>query len=171
MHLRGDETRSYRWIEHLVQGIEGEARSRRIGYVEVIRRLSEILLVEVLRAYADRGALGSLAILADPQLGRALAAIHAQPEADWSLDGLARLTGQSRTIFVERFRERMGIAPMQYVAAWRMQKARQLLARTDHPISEVAHRVGYSSESAFNRAFREHFGAPPGRFRRARRQA
>ena len=38
-------------------------------------------------------------------------------------------------------------------------------------VAEVARRVGYASESAFNRAFREQFGAPPGRYRRARGHA
>lgn len=171
MLLRSDAGSGYAWIEQVVRSLEGEARNRRIGYVEVVRRLSEILLVEVLRAYADRGDLASLAILADPHLGRALAAMHAEPDRSWSLDELARIAGHSRTLFVERFRARMGVAPMKYLASWRMQRARRLLARPDGSVADVARRVGYASESAFNRCFREHFGASPGRFRRARRGA
>jgi AraC-like DNA-binding protein len=171
MLLRSDESTSYAWMEQVIRILEGETRTRRIGYSEVVRRLSEIMLVEVLRAYADRGELGSLAALADPQLGRALAALHAEPHSDWSLDALAHIAGLSRTVFVERFRERMGVAPMKYLAAWRMQKARRLLTRADCSVAEAARRVGYASESAFNAAFREHFGSSPGRFRRARGDA
>lgn len=167
LHLRAQEGSSYEWMEQVVRRMEREARARPIGYLEVVRRLSEILLVEVLRAQADRGDLGVLTALTDPQIGRALQAMHAEPEADWSLDALARLAGHSRTLFVERFRERVGTTPMKYLATWRLLKARRLLACPDHSVAEVARRVGYASESAFNRAFREHFGAPPGRFRRA----
>lgn len=167
LHLRAQAGSSYEWMEQVVRRMEREVRARPIGYLEVVRRLSEILLVELLRAQADRGDLGALTALADPQLGRALQAMHAEPEADWSLDALARLAGHSRTRFVERFRERVGTTPMKYLVTWRLLKARRLLARADYSVAEVARRVGYASESAFNRAFREHFGAPPGRFRRA----
>lgn len=168
LHLRAAEDGSYEWVEHVVRRIEREARSRALGSLEVVRRLSEILLIEVLRAHAGRGDVGALAALADPQLGRALQAIHAEPAADWSLDALARIAGQSRTLFVERFRERLGTSPMRYLARWRLLQARRLLARSELSVAEVAQRVGYTSESAFHRAFREHFGAPPGRLRRAR---
>jgi AraC-like DNA-binding protein len=58
---------------------------------------------------------------------------------------------------------------MEYLAVWRMQKAARLLAQAELSVREVARRVGYVSESAFSRNFREQFGASPGRFRRARR--
>lgn len=168
LHLRADAGAGYAWMEPVVRRMEREARSPALGSREVVRRLSEILLLEVLRARTEPGGLGALSALADPQLGRALQAMHAEPETDWSLDALARLAGHSRTLFVERFRERLGTSPMRYLATWRLLKARQLLARPGHSVAEVARRVGYTSESAFNRAFRERFGAPPGRFRQAR---
>jgi len=170
LHLRAADGVSYSWMEHVVRRIEREARTRRVGYGEVARRLSEILLLEVLRGHAE-GDLAALSALADPQLRRALEAIHARPEADWSLEALARIAGQSRTLFAESFRDRVGVPPMKYLATWRMQKARGLLVGAEHSVAEVARRVGYASESAFNRAFREQFGAPPGRYRRARGRA
>lgn len=168
LHLRAAEDGSYEWLELVVRRIERELRAGVPGSLAVIRRLSEILLVEVLRAYALRGDLGALAAIADPQLGRALQAIHAGPAADWSLDALARIAGQSRTLFVERFRERLGTSPMRYLSRWRLLRARHLLGSTDLSVAEVAQRVGYASESAFHRAFRAEFGAPPGRLRRGR---
>jgi AraC-like DNA-binding protein len=170
LHLRAAGGSSYAWMEHVVRRIEHEARAGQIGSGAVARRLSEILLVEVLRAHAE-GDLAALSALADPQLGRALQAIHARPHQNWSLEALARIAGHSRTLFAERFRERVGVPPMKYLASWRMQKARGLLVRAEHSVAEVARRVGYSSESAFSRAFREEFGAPPGRYRRARAHA
>jgi AraC-like DNA-binding protein len=68
---------------------------------------------------------------------------------------------------VETFRRTVGVTPMSYVASWRMHKARRLIGLSDRSIQAIALEVGYESESAFNRVFKEHFGAPPGRFRRA----
>ncbi len=166
IHVRADEVTNFGWMEQVLRHIERESQARRTGYREVVRRLSEILLIEVLRARADSGGLGAVSALVDPQLGRALQALHAEPEAEWSLERLARVAGQSRTLFVQRFRERMGMPPMKYLAAWRLLKARSLLAHWGGSVAEVARRVGYASESAFNRAFRDQFGAPPGTFRR-----
>ena len=43
-------------------------------------------------------------------------------------------------------------------------EAAALLERGDHTIADVAMLVGYTDISAFNRAFREQFGVPPGRY-------
>ena len=163
--LRGEGSAGWAWVEALVRRVEQEAAVLRVGSGAVARRISEILLIEVLRAHAAADDGSALAALTDPHLGRALTAIHAEPDAAWTLDALARCAGHSRTVFVERFRAHMGLAPMQYLQAWRMRMARRLLARADCSVSEVAHRVGYASDSAFHRAFREHFGVAPGALR------
>ena len=92
---------------------------------------------------------------------------HADPSADWSLDSLAERAALSKTAFAESFRRMVGVTPMSYVVSWRMHKARALIGRSEKSIQAIALEVGYDSESAFNRVFKEHFGAPPGRFRRA----
>ena len=55
---------------------------------------------------------------------------------------------------------------MEYLLAWRMALAKDLLGRAGVSISEVAERVGYSSASTFSTAFSRHVGMPPGRFAR-----
>ena len=168
MRVRAREAQGYAWMEQLLAHIEREAHARRTGYREIVRRLAEILLIEVMRGSMEQGEEAALAAIADPQLGRALQSIHATPEAGFTLRDLARIAGQSRTVFAERFRERMGLSPMKYLASWRMQKARSLLSRGRDSVADVARCVGYSSESAFSRSFREHFGVPPGAYRRSR---
>jgi AraC-like DNA-binding protein len=56
---------------------------------------------------------------------------------------------------------------MEYLLAWRMAVAKDLLRRHDLDIGEVAERVGYSSSSTFSTAFSRHVGAPPRRYARA----
>jgi len=61
----------------------------------------------------------------------------------------------------------MGIAPMEYLLAWRMALAKDVLRRHAAGIAEVAQRVGYSSASTFSVAFARHVGLPPSRYVRA----
>jgi AraC-like DNA-binding protein len=108
---------------------------------------------------------GWLAGLRDPVVGQALAAMHAEPSADWTVEGLAREAGVSRSVFAERFTEMVGQPPMQYLALWRAQLASRLLADGGH-VAEVAAAVGYDSEAAFSRAFKKLVGRAPAAWRR-----
>jgi AraC-like DNA-binding protein len=55
---------------------------------------------------------------------------------------------------------------MEYLLAWRMAVAKDLLRRHDLPLTEVAERVGYASQSTFSTAFRRHAGQAPSHFAR-----
>ena len=54
---------------------------------------------------------------------------------------------------------------MRYLAIWRIQLAKHLLKQTNLNMVEVAQRVGYESDAAFNRAFKRHAGQPPAAWR------
>lgn len=138
--------------------------------LEAPTTIPQLLLIEVLKLHlADAPAEQAswLAALADPVLAPALAALHSAPERKWTLLDLARRSSVSVSLLDERFRERLGLAPIRYLAAWRMHLARDLLRSSDLPVAAVAHRVGYDSEEAFNRAFKRESGQPPGVWRRA----
>ena len=146
-----------------------EARSSRPGNNALLGRLTELMFVEILREYMqqlpeDNG--GWLAGLNDPHVGKALRLLHASPMRNWTVDELARETAISRSALAERFTQLVGEAPMRYLANWRMQLARQMLREGRHSIQEVATRVGYESEAAFNRAFKRATGSPPATWRR-----
>jgi AraC family transcriptional activator of mtrCDE len=169
VHLRGDAEHRYAWLEQLLVYMDRETAARSAAWEEVVKRISEIVFVYVLREFMSQQApsTAALAALSDPQLGKALSAIHAQPEVEWTVDELAQRAAMSRSIFADRFREALGMTPARYLASWRMHKARALLERSEKSIREIAFEVGYASEPTFNRTFKEQFGAPPGRYRRA----
>jgi AraC-like DNA-binding protein len=155
-------------LAHLLDAAVAEARSVRDGRREVLRRLSELMFVEIVRhqvASRADGRSGWLAGLRDATVGRALARLHAEPEKAWTLDALAAAAGCSRTTLAGHFTRVVGRSPMQYLADWRMQRAARLLADPRAKVSSVAQAVGYDSEAAFSRAFRRHAGMPPGRWR------
>jgi transcriptional regulator GlxA family with amidase domain len=73
-------------------------------------------------------------------------------------------------VFAARFTELIGEAPLAYVARWRLQLGARLLETTDDSVIQIALKVGYESEAAFNRAFKREFDLPPARYRRGRSQ-
>ncbi len=149
-----------------------ESMTRRPGGECVLSRLSELLFIEAVRQYVTElpaGQTGWLAGLRDGVVGRALTNLHDRPAHGWSLDELAKEVGSSRSVLAERFTEYVGIAPMQYLAQWRMQLAASLLTGTTASLAEVAERVGYGSEAAFSRAFKRVVGVAPTLFRRGHR--
>ncbi len=160
-------------LANLARYVVEESRRGSTGSDGVLTRLAEVMFIEALRRYADElppEQTGWLAGLRDPVVGRALAALHAQPAAAWALEELAQASATSRSNLARRFTALVGQPPMQYLTQWRMQLASGLLADADLKVSAVAARVGYDSEAAFSRAFRKATGRSPGAWRRARRE-
>jgi transcriptional regulator GlxA family with amidase domain len=106
--------------------------------------------------------------LGDPRLAPAIRQMHGQLARSWTVAELAKAAALSRSAFFERFTRVVGVRPMEYMLAWRMAVARDLLRRQDLGVAEVAERVGYGSASTFSTAFSRFVGQPPGRYARAR---
>ncbi len=163
VHVRGVERLSV-----LVRLVGEEASERRSGRDLVLTRLVEVLLVEALRStsHGEDPPPGLLRGLADPRLAPAIRQMHAQLGRSWTVAQLARPAGLSRSGFFERFTKTVGLPPMEYLLAWRMAVAKDLLRRKDLGLAEIAERVGYGSASTFSTAFRKHVGRPPSRYAR-----
>jgi AraC-like DNA-binding protein len=145
-----------------------EIDRKSLGGGYIVERLLEALCAEAIRAHIEttphQGASWASAIK-DPVVGRAVAAIHAQPGADWSVTRLAQAVAMSPSRFAARFAATLGNSPMVYVTQWRMNVACRLLAGTRQGVEQVAAAVGYDSPAAFNRAFKKHVGLPPAAWR------
>jgi len=162
------EDASGRWLEQSIRFSVDEAGEERPGGEAVRAKLSEVLFVETLRRYIAQwpeGRTGWLAGARDPEVGKALALMHRRPAHPWTLAGLAKESGVSRSVLAERFRHFLDVPPMTYLTGWRLQLGARLLGSTSQSVAQVAAEVGYESEPAFNRAFKRAFGAPPARFR------
>jgi AraC family transcriptional regulator, activator of mtrCDE len=135
----------------------------RAGADASLRRLSEVVFIEALRAAGDDSVEISrlLAAMADPRIGKALALIHQTPDRPWSIAGLAAEVAMSRSRFAERFQEVIGMAPMSYLAEWRLLRARALVAQSQDPIQVIARKSGFASAAGFSRAFAARFGVSP----------
>ncbi|HET6567375.1 MAG TPA: AraC family transcriptional regulator [Rhodothermales bacterium] len=158
------------WLDRTLHYLAEEAMGERPGSPAMLTRLTEILFVEVVRRYTQQlpaEQTGWLAGVRDPEVGRALRLLHKQPGRNWTVDLLARETGLSRSALARRFTDLLGEPPILYLTGWRMQLAKRLLQEPALSIPQVAEEVGYTSEAAFNRAFKRCVGKPPGIWREA----
>jgi len=156
------------WLGQFVHFALAEVADKRAGSESVLTKLSELMFIDVVRRYIASlppQNTGWLAGLRDPAVGRALALIHARPSFSWTIEGLARQCGASRTVLAERFSQLVGSPPMHYLAKWRMQVASEMLNRGGANIATIAAEIGYESEAAFSRAFKKMMGVPPSAWR------
>ena len=156
------------WIEASVRFAGNELTSGRPPSPVVASRLSELLLIEAVRSYSEASGRDETHYLTgfhDAQIGRALALIHNDIAAPWSIEGLAKAAALSRTAFIERFTALVGMPPIRYLSHWRLQTARTTLRARGQSVAQAAHAVGYGSEEAFSRAFKREFGLSPALWR------
>ncbi len=170
--LKVDDTPAADWIRSTFRFAAHEVADGQTGSTAVLSKLSELLFVEAVQHYVRSipdGQTGWLAGLRDPGVSRALALMHANMARAWSVEELAREAGLSRSGLADRFTRVIGVAPMHYLADWRLQVAGQKLKDSSDPLIRIAEQVGYESEAAFSRAFKKKFGAAPATWRRAER--
>lgn len=162
VHVRGDPR-----LERLVELVGEESRAQRPARDIVLSRLLEVLFIEALRSTAETTAApGLVRGLSDARIAGAIRAMHEHPSRAWTMAELAEVAALSRSAFFERFRKTVGVAPMTYLLAWRMDLAKQWLRQGQRRIAEIAERVGYRSASAFSVAFTRCVGQSPAQYAR-----
>lgn len=163
IHIPNDGGQVPAWLQGMVYFLMLEARDPQPGSALMISRSIDLLVIRALRSWADLRPSDArwLTDLVDARIGRALQAIHAEPERSWTLASLCDVAGMSRSSFADRFLLALGDTPMRYLNRWRMAIAKQLLQSGSVSVGETGRRVGYASEAGFSRAFKAHYGFPP----------
>ena len=170
IHIRAGNSPQVERMQSTLALLAAEARETRPGGEAVITRLADILVIQAIRSWLETdpaARTGWLGALNDPQIGRAISLIHAEPAREWTVASLAQATAMSRSAFAARFSRLVEQPAMEYVTRWRMQVAAEELRQGGASVAEVADRLGYRSEAAFARAFKRVIGVPPGAVRRA----
>ncbi len=173
VYVPAKNARNSAWMATATELAVLESASGGPGSTAVVDRLAEVLLIQVLRAWCDLEQHSSsfLSALTDTRMAQAVTCLHASPAHPWTVDALAKKVGLSRSVLASRFRERVGMTPMNYLTQWRMRLAREALATTDASMATIAERVGYENEWSFAKAFKRTWQENPGAFRRRMRQS
>ncbi len=157
-------------LHNVLELMAAEAQAERPAKQAVLRRLADILFIQIVQHWIEtRGVeqAGWLGALQDRAIGESLALIHNQPDRNWSVIELAKAVKYSRSSFAARFTALVGEPPMEYLTRWRLQLAIRLLRENPHmSVGEIANTVGYLSEAAFSRVFKQKLGVTPTRYRR-----
>ncbi|WP_170866096.1 AraC family transcriptional regulator [Rhizobium sp. NFR03] len=146
-----------------LESLRTEVAQAALGGSLVTERLAEILVIAAVRVFVAASpttSVGWITALADPKIGKALRLMHADIAYRWTVPRLASEVGMSRSAFTQRFTERVGRPPLDYLIHWRMVLGQQKL-KDGHTVAAVATAVGYSSQSAFSHAFRRALGRTP----------
>ncbi|MDR4305936.1 AraC family transcriptional regulator [Chelatococcus sambhunathii] len=150
------------WIDGVVRFMLIETDDVQPGSGLMISRLIDLVVIRVLRTWVQLGrASGWLGGLSDARVARCLKMIHAEPMRRWSVASLAEAAGMSRSNFSDRFSTLVGRSPLRYQNEWRLGLARRMLAEPGARAGEVGLRIGYASEAAFSRAYKDFFGHSP----------
>jgi len=99
------------WLRSTLRLMALEAEGLRPGGETMITRLSDVLVVQALRAWLESDPAaqsGWLGALRDPQIGRAISLIHREPGRPWTVASLADQIPMSRSAFAARFTELVG---------------------------------------------------------------
>jgi transcriptional regulator GlxA family with amidase domain len=91
--------------------------------------------------------------------------VEAHLEENISVQALACIAGLSMYHFARAFKQSEGMTPHEYLVQCRVRRAKDLLAATDLPLSEIALASGFSDQSHCARRFREHVGVTPSSYR------
>lgn len=180
LHIRNEDGSTSAAIAGTLSLIAHETSEGGPGAQTVIKRLTDVLFIQIIRAYIARlgeeeskccEAVGGnwLRALTVPQVADALELIHEHPEKNWSVASMASAVGMSRSSFATRFTTTVGEPPLTYLTRWRLVKAARAMRDDGAALSlaQIASAIGYESEAAFSKAFRRMFGQPPGAFRRS----
>lgn len=111
------------------------------------------------------------AMLSDPKVARAFAAMVADPGAPHTVESLADTAFLSRSAFMARFSSVIGRSPMLVLRELRMRQAAAQLSAGRYSIDQVVRNAGYSSRSSFARMFKKVHGVEPRGFREVQESA
>ncbi len=163
IHIPCGDAGTPAWLEAVSHFLVSEAQQADPGSSLMISRLIDLIVIRTLRSWAatETNRVGWLGGLSEEGIGRVLNAMHADPFCHWTVRAFAKIAGMSRSIFAERFTRAVGEPPLRYLSQWRLTLAADLLRSSRLKVTEVAYKTGYTSDAAFSRAFKAHFGYAP----------
>ncbi|MGA5585207.1 AraC family transcriptional regulator [Pseudomonas siliginis] len=153
----------------LIALLRSEADSEQPGARFLLDSLSQALFTLILRAHLARAEQdkSTLALLGDQRLGRTCQAILADPAHEWTIEAMADTANMSRATFMRTFARVAGVSPWVLLTQLRMELAFSLLSHSHLGLNDIAVQVGYQSQAAFSKKFKEIYGEAPGKVRRA----
>jgi AraC-like DNA-binding protein len=152
-----------------LQLLQQEMTEQALGSESIVYGLLDVVFVLLMRTMVQRQSLEKPCwsqSIQDPQVHKAVQALHTDCARPWTLEALASVAGLSRTSLAERFRTTMGNTPLNYLRTLRMQQAMGALSASERSLEQIAQEVGYQDAFSFSKVFKKTVGVAPRDFRR-----
>ena len=152
-------------IRQHVEEIIREMLDQAPGYHTCVRSLCTALIIGLLRVYSRE----EESRVSDPgsfAIAPALDYIHENYMLDFPQSELSGLCHLSPTHFRRLFKEQIGTSPLSFLHQTRILRSCSLLRSSSFSITEIASRVGYNSQSSYNRHFFSAMGCTPREWRK-----
>ena len=130
--------------------------------------LTNALIVYLLTKYSNRDRAlnkNSEIDIAQTKIERVKDYINDNLAENLNLSKIAEIANISTYHFARLFKQKTGYSPHQYVIQHRIEKAKNLLSKTNLSIVEIAYSIGCSSQSNFTSLFRKKVGTTPQKYR------
>jgi len=149
----------------LILAVMDEMRNRKEFYKESVNGLLISLLLELARFNPD-GEIGKFhESRSCTRIQAALDFINLNYERSIKVKELSEICHMSETHFRRVFGDIMNMTPLDYINLVRIQKACDLIKRTDLSMEDISVKVGFAIQSTFNRNFKALVGCTPYRWR------
>ncbi|MEO9946580.1 MAG: AraC family transcriptional regulator [Paraglaciecola sp.] len=166
--VREDELDKHPWLKSTFSQLSSEYMAQNIGNEIIVNKLTEVVLVELIRINFGRQKQHSfLHALKDKRIKKALELMHESPQEQWTIDTLASRIGMSRAAFAKKFTLLVEQTVFNYLSNLRIQKAKKMITTTTLFIDDIALSVGYESERAFTKTFSKYVGSTPKQYRKS----
>jgi AraC-like DNA-binding protein len=160
-------SRVTRWLQPFADLLASDSAAP--GDAAVLAKVADVFLTEFLRQYLAQQEAALVHLPSDESEGAPIAAalrlMRRDPRARWTVEGLARQVGMSRTAFAAQFRDSVGEPPLSHLTRVRLSQGAGYLATTSRTVAAIARDIGYDNESSFSKAFKRRYGRSPGAFR------
>lgn len=129
IHIRQYVTENQLLLKQVTQLMLEELNNEKPGSSVMLKCLSEIMFVNIIRAYLEQAMpnSGFLSALNDLRISKALKLMQDSPQNDWTLESLASEIGMSRSVFFNQFKKLVRETPLSYLTNWRIRQAQWMI--------------------------------------------
>lgn len=151
-------------LNHALRKIESENALKRNGYTDKIDMILRSLIIDVHREYHR---IGDNKI--NPKIERVREELMLSPEKQWSLSGMAKLSGYSPSRFSALYNKIYGISPKADLLRIRISKAKRMLRYSGISVTEISESCGFQSIYYFSKYFKAETGVSPNEYKKKTR--
>lgn len=147
-------------LDNVILNIIREMRNKGMYYQESVKGFIQVFIVELLKL-DDHAEKVKKTKEKTAQVFNALDYVEENFSKEIKIAQLANACNMSESHFRRIFLESMNMKPVDYINLIRVQKACELIKKSQISMEDVAHKVGFITVSTFNRNFKKLMGVCP----------